>query len=377
MATLDPTAPEAQSPSVPQSVIAEALELRRLIKSILSADPPVAVAAAPGTGHEPECHPNDRTDNRIRAYLASLCRLRGVATYRDDIEDAHRRARALIERLALSAAGSDAPALRLTPDQVADVLSLMSSLEPIEPETWWRDGPEDEPSRVCGFYLLLSALAEALRSAGSASEPQGTDGEPQATDEALAGVVRLLRSAARLFDGHGDADMDLVGELVNSASGRLKEWLRKITSQDGSGAFDALDACTAVAALIEAGLDPRNGKTISPIRGILWMAVERLEEAESPPSESQNAADPEAHAAIRRLMHRLDVASDKLALVAHCEDWSNPSTLLAGQLGQVAIVREVSKEFTDVYCALGEWLGQHAGVADGPWVENFEEGSQP
>src|SRR5579883_76369 len=244
MATVENTAPaEAPSPAV----IAEALELRRLIKSVLASDPPIAVAAQPG-GH---CHPHDRTDNRIRAYLASMRPLRGVGAYREDIEDAHARGRGLIERLALSAEGSGLPQLELTSRDVADVLSLMSALEPIERGGWWLDG-NDDPSPVCGFYLLLHALEESLRAMEPASGTHAPAGASDAPQERTPGQEALAR-----------------------------------------------------------------------------------------------------------LMYRLDVATDMLAVVTNCDDWSRPGNLPSGFLGQVAIVRAASKQLIDIYCALTEWAGDH------------------
>lgn len=96
----------------------------------------------------------------------------------------------------------------------------------------------------------------------------------------LARAASLLRTAAGLFNEGAEPDMDDVGELVRTAQERLTAWTDNLTaSDDGSPAFDALDACTAVTALIDAGLDPRNGKTISPIHGVLLMAAQRLEVA--------------------------------------------------------------------------------------------------
>jgi hypothetical protein len=105
--------------------------------------------------------PNARTDNRLHAYLASLRLLKGVC-YNDDLEDACYRGRSLIERLALSAAGGLLPRLRLTAKEVADVLAFISSCEPVERSTCWRE-PKHGPSHVVGRYLLLQALEQSLR----------------------------------------------------------------------------------------------------------------------------------------------------------------------------------------------------------------------
>ena len=104
-------------------------------------------------------HPNDRTDTRIRAYLASIRPMRDVI-YQADIEEANQRGRALIERLALSAEEGDLPSLRLTAEGAADVLSFIHCSEPVDPATWWAYG---EISHVCGFNDVLKAVEASLR----------------------------------------------------------------------------------------------------------------------------------------------------------------------------------------------------------------------
>jgi hypothetical protein len=105
-------------------------------------------------------HP-DRTDNRLRAYIASMRPLRGCC-WREEIEEIHQRGRVLIERLAISARGDGDPEFLLKADECADVLRYMASLEPLDPRAWWRD-PSDGPSHVVGFNLLLRALERSLR----------------------------------------------------------------------------------------------------------------------------------------------------------------------------------------------------------------------
>lgn len=158
----------ANGAPVSPAVIAEALELRRLIRSVLSESPPVNVEAAPATEAR-SCADSDRTDNRIRAYLASIRPLRG-SCYREDIEAANQRGRSLIERLALSAEGTDLPRLRLAGAEVADVLSFIACSEPIDPQNWWEDDV-DGPSHLVGHYLLLQALEKSLREPGDAARP--------------------------------------------------------------------------------------------------------------------------------------------------------------------------------------------------------------
>lgn len=115
-----------------------------------------AAAPAPGPGY------SDDTAPRIRAYLASMRPLLGGGAA--DSEEYH-RGRSLIERLALSARGEDAPILALSRSQCADVLHFIWRSEPIEPAGWWED-PEDAPSHVVGFDFVLQALESSLRARG-------------------------------------------------------------------------------------------------------------------------------------------------------------------------------------------------------------------
>src|SRR6185437_6259751 len=59
----------------------------------------IAVGDEAVANDEPQCHPMERTDNRIRAYLASLRGISGVEHYHGDIAEAHMRGRGLIERI--------------------------------------------------------------------------------------------------------------------------------------------------------------------------------------------------------------------------------------------------------------------------------------
>lgn len=72
-------------------------------------------------------------------------------------------------------------------------------------------------------------------------------------------------------------------------------------------------------------------------------------------------------------MHRLDVATDKLAVAKNSERWSSPGNIYSGDIGNVVIVREVCQEITDIYCDLSDWAREHIGIADGPWVGSFDE----
>ena len=109
---------------------------------------------------------SDQTADRIRAFLMSVRPLQGVA----DIEGGGRyqRGRALIERMALSAKEEEDPTIVLSPLHCADVLKFLSSVEPLEPQTWWQD-PDDAPSHLVGFEFVLRTLERSLRSKESQS----------------------------------------------------------------------------------------------------------------------------------------------------------------------------------------------------------------
>jgi hypothetical protein len=102
---------------------------------------------------------SEDTGARIRAYLASMRPLRGVADIAEK-EDCQ-RGRALIERMAMSAQGTDPPRLVLSAAHCADVLRYISAMEPLEPRDWWKD-PEDSPSHLVGFYFVVETLAHSL-----------------------------------------------------------------------------------------------------------------------------------------------------------------------------------------------------------------------
>lgn len=102
---------------------------------------------------------SEDTADRIRAYLASMRPLRG-ADLSD--EEGFQRGRGVIERLALSAWGTDAPAMVLSVRQCADVVRFLRGVEPIDPVDWWQD-PDDRPSHVVGFAFILEAIEECLR----------------------------------------------------------------------------------------------------------------------------------------------------------------------------------------------------------------------
>jgi hypothetical protein len=109
--------------------------------------------------------PDDDTAPQIRAYLASVRPMVGIADLYES--EPYQRGRSLIERVAISARGGDVPTLRLTAAQCADVVYFIHSSEPLEPSTWWSD-PKDEPSHLVGFYIVLGTLEKSLRRKGAA-----------------------------------------------------------------------------------------------------------------------------------------------------------------------------------------------------------------
>lgn len=101
------------------------------------------------------------TASRLRAYLASMRPMRGIADVYD--QDEYQRGRSLIEHVALSARGDEHPSLKLSSSECADVLHFMHFSEPVRPNRWW-DDPPNGPSHLVGFYLLLQTLDRSLRS---------------------------------------------------------------------------------------------------------------------------------------------------------------------------------------------------------------------
>jgi hypothetical protein len=103
---------------------------------------------------------NDDTAPRLLAYLASVRPLKGWDSSEDERYD---RGRCLIERMALTARGDDAPRLRMSAEQAADVLYFVHSSEPRKPTSWWKDTARG-PSPVVGFVYVLNAVEANLRS---------------------------------------------------------------------------------------------------------------------------------------------------------------------------------------------------------------------
>ncbi|HXR91087.1 MAG TPA: hypothetical protein VN750_12510 [Steroidobacteraceae bacterium] len=192
----------------------------------------IAVGEESPAANEPQCHPMDRTDNRIRAYLASVQSLSGIASQEIDV------GRELIERMAFTAKGDQYPELRLTPNECADVLHYLADRKPVEPGAWWNDPPKGSPSHVCGFYLILEILARSLRTANqqrseaeaSLAKICGTSDIPQLILDHLKEQQRRaneLLSLLEQFDERDDAPI-WVRIAVRTAAG-LTEALDDLT----------------------------------------------------------------------------------------------------------------------------------------------------
>lgn len=113
--------------------------------------------------------------------------------------------------------------------------------------------------------------------------------------------TQLLESAASVLsvaiasihdDGqpHEGAAFSDIREAVRAASERISEWLNTDRDYYEEAAFNALDACAVVGAVMDAGIIPQSDKTCSPIRGTLTLAAQALEAF----IENGPPADPEA-----------------------------------------------------------------------------------
>jgi hypothetical protein len=105
---------------------------------------------------QPPAGPSEDAHARIRAFVASMVPSNPLSREAE-------RGRSLIEQIALSTEGADHhPSIRLAPDQCADVLSFIASVEPRTPDNWW-DSPQDSPCHVTGMTLVLWTLVDSLR----------------------------------------------------------------------------------------------------------------------------------------------------------------------------------------------------------------------
>ena len=117
------------------------------LKSSSAVPPP---AAAPVRDVESDA-------SRVAAFIARIELTRDIRPY--DVQDRCERGRRNLEQLVLARA--EGWPLKLSPEQCADILTFMDHCEPIDPETWWAD--KDEVSHVCGYHMVLGAMAESLR----------------------------------------------------------------------------------------------------------------------------------------------------------------------------------------------------------------------
>jgi hypothetical protein len=100
----------------------------------------------------------DDTAPQILAFLVSMeCLFDEGQVY-----EGFHRGRSLIERIAMSAKGTDSPRIRLSNEECADVLHFLAQVQPRDKRNWWID-PEDAPSPVTGLQFVLFALKESLR----------------------------------------------------------------------------------------------------------------------------------------------------------------------------------------------------------------------
>ncbi len=108
----------------------------------------------------------DREDTAacLFAYLASV-----EPIDPEDLEEPYKHARALIERLALSADAKKDPTLNVTVNECADILHFIGSSTPIKARGNWWDDPEERPSHVVGFLIALDVVERKLRELGELS----------------------------------------------------------------------------------------------------------------------------------------------------------------------------------------------------------------
>jgi hypothetical protein len=100
---------------------------------------------------------SDRTDRRIRAYLASVELRDGSA---DDLAGYY-RGLVTIEALARSANDEDPPSRRLLLREAADVLTFVRNSTPVSETDWWADR-DDRPSPVCGMVFVMDAARDSI-----------------------------------------------------------------------------------------------------------------------------------------------------------------------------------------------------------------------
>lgn len=103
------------------------------------------------------CHPIDRTDARIRAYLDAVEPLPECAS-----EEEFSRGLRLIERMASSSAEGNYPSLRLTRHDCADVLGFVNRVVPRNPKTF-DTKYRDVPNPMMGLFMIMEHVIDELR----------------------------------------------------------------------------------------------------------------------------------------------------------------------------------------------------------------------
>lgn len=103
------------------------------------------------------CEPPDMYDTgpRIQAYLDSVEPIDGP-------NDSYFNGRDVICRMIANAKHDRRITLKLTTEDIANVLSFIHGSAPKEPRSWWLD-PDNAPSQVVGFCIVLQTLEDGLR----------------------------------------------------------------------------------------------------------------------------------------------------------------------------------------------------------------------
>lgn len=118
-------------------------------------------ATRPSPHSRQQLHRLERTDNRIRAFLAAV-------KPGGDPLDEWTRGRSVIERMANHSHGCGEPRLALTLEECADVLSFLEGSEPTDPKAFY-DGWAI-PSPHIGMMFVLRAVRDRLVRRGRALE---------------------------------------------------------------------------------------------------------------------------------------------------------------------------------------------------------------
>ncbi len=139
------------------------------------------------------------------------------------------------------------------------------------------------PAVVKTFDVQTDAEAayKALLEAGVDCMLGSPPAEGAPSLQSLCSAASLLRVAVSAFGETseptwGDATLDDILEVTLTAKTRIQKWLSQMSSENASGAFDALDLLTLAQAAIVSGLNLSTEQTVSPIRCAIKMAAEAL-----------------------------------------------------------------------------------------------------